>query len=154
MSEPQPAPRGERRRRRDRRRRQRLLGDWRQARRGRRRRVRRAADSPGMILDRYPPRFVAAALAALLLSMADAALSAALLASGAATEANPVARLVLAQGLAPFVWLKVACTGFAVVWMVLYARLQLFSRVPVSGLLYGVLAVLALLVAYELVLIV
>jgi hypothetical protein len=97
--------------------------------------------------DWHHPQWLVVSSLILLLSFADALLTLALLAHGAA-EANPVmARLVNASA-ARFALGKMGLTGVGVVVLTLVARARV-GRLPVSAVLYAILCAYCLLIGYE-----
>jgi hypothetical protein len=111
---------------------------------------RRVVDASLAVTDWYAPQWLAAALLILILCVADALMTLALLGHGA-YEANPVMDAVLHGGDGRiFAALKFGLTAGGVVVLILLARVRAFGRLPVSALLYGVLAGYVCLVTYEL----
>lgn len=152
---PEPAfrdasPSGDRRSGGDRRRRHHLFTDWRWIYRGRRRRARRSEDQARVQPDWYRPSLLVAALGIVLLSGLDAALTLTLLSVGVAEEANPVMRAILDHDAQIFVNLKTTITAASVVVLVVCSKWSFLRRVRVDRLLFGVLALYAILVVYEL----
>jgi hypothetical protein len=109
---------------------------------------RRIADASLAVTDWYAPQWLAAALLILILCVTDALLTLALLGHGA-HEANPVMNVVVHGDARIFAALKFGLTSAGVVLLILLARVRAFGRVPVSALLYGVLAGYLCLVMYE-----
>ncbi len=88
------------------------------------------------------------AIGILLLSVADAFLTLVLLQGGAA-EMNPIMALLVYRSVAVFAALKIAMTGASIMLMVLLARYRFMRMLRVEWVLYGVLAVYASLICYE-----
>ena len=109
---------------------------------------RRGADASLAVTDWYAPQWLAAALLILILCVADALFTLALLGHGA-SEANPIMDAVVHGDGHSFVAFKFGMTAAGVVLLVLLARVRAFGRLPVSMLLYGVLVGYLCLVGYE-----
>jgi hypothetical protein len=109
---------------------------------------RRVEDASFAVTDWYAPQWLAAGLLILLLCVADALLTLALLDHGA-MEANPVMNTVVNGDGRSFAAMKFGLTSAGVVILILLARVRAFGRLPVSALLYGVLAGYLWLVTYE-----
>ena len=115
----------------------------------RRRNPRRGGENHLAAVDWHDARWLAVTLGILLLSCADAFLTLTLMSLGA-HEANPLMRpLVMGSG-AGFVAWKLGLTGAGVLALVIVARLRAFGGLPVGLLLYVILALYGVLVAYEL----
>jgi hypothetical protein len=110
---------------------------------------RRVADASLAVTDWYAPQWLAAAVLILILCVTDALMTLALLGHGA-HEANPIMKAVLNGDGRIFAALKFGLTAAGVVLLILLARVRAFGRLPVSALLYGVLAGYVCLVTYEL----
>ena len=114
----------------------------------RRRTPRRVDESTLIGVDWHHPQWLAIAILIVVLSSADALLTLMLVEAGA-YEANPLmAPLVLGSGLA-FAGVKIGLTAAGVVALTQLARLRAFGNIPVGVLLYMVLAVYGVLIAYE-----
>lgn len=124
-----------------------LRAYWHGARFPRRRAGRRADDYP--IIDWYPPRVFALALAILVLSVSDGVLTVFLLARGA-TEINPFMALFVPHSLGWFAAVKLLLTGIGAMVLVACSRMKLFRRIPGEALLGVILLMYVLLVCYEL----
>lgn len=110
---------------------------------------RRAGDASLAAVDWHHPQWLAVALLILLLSCADAVLTLTLLELGA-YEANPfMAPLVGGAGWG-FPATKMALTGIGVILLTMLARIRAFGRIPVSAVLYAILAGYVALIMYEL----
>lgn len=109
---------------------------------------RRAADASLAATDWYAPQWLAAGVLILILCIADALLTLMLLNHGA-MEANPVMNSVVHGDGRSFAAMKFGLTSAGVVVLILLARVRAFGLLPVSALLYGVLAGYLWLVMYE-----
>ncbi len=109
---------------------------------------RRVEDASFAATDWYAPQWLAAAVLILVLCVADALLTLTLLGRGA-IEANPVMDSVVHGDGRSFAAMKFGLTSAGVVVLILLARVRAFGRLPVSALLYGVLAGYLWLVMYE-----
>jgi hypothetical protein len=118
----------------------------------RRRRLapRRIEDGGLAAVDWHRPQWMAVALLILLFSFADALLTLELLRHGA-YEANPLLARLLQSGGLSFAATKIGLTGAGVLILTVLAHARAFGRrVPVSFVLYAVLAGYAALIGYEL----
>jgi Domain of unknown function (DUF5658) len=114
----------------------------------RRRSQRREGNASFRDLDWHHPQWLVVAMLIVLLSSADAALTLTLIEQGA-YEVNPLmAPLVHASPLL-FTSVKIMLTAGGVVLLTLLARMRVFGRIPVSLVLYLVLAGYTTLVLYE-----
>jgi hypothetical protein len=120
------------------------LGSFKRRRHG----PRRVEDASFAVTDWYAPQWLAAALLILILCVADALLTLTLLGHGA-REANPVMNSVVHGDGRGFAAMKFGLTSAGVVVLILLARVRAFGGLPVSMLLYGVLAGYFWLVIYE-----
>jgi hypothetical protein len=109
---------------------------------------RRLQDASIAGTDWYAPQWLAAALLILVLCVLDALITLALLNHGA-YEANPLMDTVIDGDGHRFVAYKFGLTAIGVVLLILLARVRAFGRLPVSALLYCVLAGYFWLVCYE-----
>ena len=109
---------------------------------------RRVKDASLAGTDWYAPQWLAAALLILILCVADALLTLTLLSHGA-HEANPLMDTIVHDDGRSFVAYKFGLTATGVVVLIMLARVRAFGRLPVSVLLYGVLAAYVWLVTYE-----
>ncbi len=114
----------------------------------RRRGPRRVRDGSLTSTDWHESQWLAIALVILLLSVADAVLTLTLVQHGA-LEANPVMATFLALDPDVFVAFKIGLTAGGVVLLTLVAKVRAFGRLPVSAILYMVLAAYVTLIAYE-----
>jgi hypothetical protein len=115
----------------------------------RRRKARRTDARSLSDLDWHPPHWLAVAMLITLLSCVDAALTLTLIQHGA-YEVNPIMAPIVGGSALIFTLVKVTLTAGGVVLLTLAARMRAFGKIPVSFLLYGVLAGYGLLVVYEL----
>lgn len=109
---------------------------------------RRSTDHYYPIIDTYPPRTLAVALAIMVLCCCDGFITLQLLAHGA-TEANPAMALLMQAGMGWFSTVKVSLTAFGVVVLVACSAKLLFKRIPGELLLHALLACYLVLIAYE-----
>ena len=109
---------------------------------------RRTRDASISATDWYAPQWLAAALLILVLCVLDALLTLALLNHGA-HEANPLMDTIIHGDGQRFVAFKFGLTASGVVLLILLARVRAFGRLPVSALLYCVLAGYCWLICYE-----
>ncbi len=109
---------------------------------------RRARDGSITSTDWHEPQWLAVAIAILLLSVVDALLTLALIQRGA-FEANPLMAEFLKRDPDHFVAVKIGLTAGGVLLLTLVAKVRAFGRLPVSLILYSVLAAYAGLVGYE-----
>jgi Domain of unknown function (DUF5658) len=135
----------------DRRRRHPFFADWRWSHRGRRISVRRVTDSHSshVILDWYRPSLLFFIVSIYVLSGIDAILTVTLLEFGIAEEANIFMELLLAESVRLFAGVKALVTGVGLVCLAAYSNQCLFTRLRVDRLIYALFAVYALLVIYE-----
>jgi Domain of unknown function (DUF5658) len=109
---------------------------------------RRVVDASIAVTDWYAPQWLAAALLILILCVTDALMTLALLGHGA-YEANPMMDAIVHGDGRSFAAYKFGLTASGVVLLILLARVRAFGVLPVSALLYGVLAGYLWLVCYE-----
>lgn len=115
----------------------------------RRRAGRRSGDQDYPIVDWHPPRIFTVAFLILLLCVSDAVLTIILMEHGA-IEANPIMAFFLPKGLGWFTAAKLALTSVGCVVLVACSRMRLFRTLPGETMLYGVAALYAALIVYEL----
>jgi hypothetical protein len=120
---------------------------------GRRKSHRRADDRNNAYVDWYEPHLLFVVLAILSFSLADALITLKLLSLGA-VELNPFLVGLIEQDTGLFVGLKIAMTSFAVIFLVIHKNFLLFNLLRVQHLLWAFLAGYALLIVYEIVLLV
>jgi Domain of unknown function (DUF5658) len=114
----------------------------------RRRPARRFDDSRFHPVDWYSAHLLAVSVVILLLSAADAFLTAILLLHGA-DEMNPIMAVLIYRSVATFAAFKMGLTGTSIVMMVFLARYRFMRVLRVEFVLYAVLAVYAWLIGYE-----
>jgi hypothetical protein len=114
----------------------------------RRRPARRLDDSRFHPVDWYSAHLLAVSVVILLLSAADAFLTAILLLHGA-DEMNPIMAVLVYRSVAAFAAFKMGLTGTSIVMMVFLARYRFMRVLRVEFVLYAVLAVYAWLIGYE-----
>jgi hypothetical protein len=117
--------------------------------RPRRRGPRRADERNVAAVDWHHPQWLAIAMLIVMFCCADAFFTLMLLEHGA-REANPFMAPLVGGSSLRFALVKIGATAAGVVLLTQLARLRAFGRVPVGALLYSVLALYALLIAYEL----
>jgi hypothetical protein len=115
----------------------------------RRRPARRLDDSRFHPVDWYSAHLLAVSIGILLLSAADAFLTAFLLVHGA-DEVNPIMAVLVYRSVAMFAGFKMAMTGAGIVTMVFLSRYRIMRVIRVEFVLYAVLAVYVWLIGYEL----
>ena len=118
---------------------------------GRRERGRRKEDIPKTFLvDRYSPTFLAVIVSILFLSVIDALLTLFLIGRGA-SELNPVMAYYLELGPYSFLAVKYALTCVAVISFLLLRNIYIRPlKIYAGSLFYFVLALFAIVVAWEL----
>lgn len=114
----------------------------------RRRPARRLNDSRFQPVDWYSAHLLAVAVGILLLSAADAFLTAILLLQGA-HEINPIMAVLVYRSVAAFAAFKMAMTGISLVVMVFLARYRFMRVIRVELVMYAVLGIYAWLIGYE-----
>jgi Domain of unknown function (DUF5658) len=114
---------------------------------------RRSARREGMPslrdLDWHQPQWLAVAMLIVLLSSVDAGLTLALVSRGA-YEVNPFMAPIVNGSALVFTVVKVGLTAGGVILLTLLVRVRAFGKIPVSFLLYALLAGYGTLVVYEL----
>jgi Domain of unknown function (DUF5658) len=110
--------------------------------------ARRLNDSRFYPVDWYAAHLLAVSVGILLLSAADAFLTATLLLHGA-EEVNPIMAVLVYRSVAVFAALKMAMTGASIVLMVFLARYRFMRVIRVELVLYAVLAIYVCLIGYE-----
>jgi Domain of unknown function (DUF5658) len=115
----------------------------------RRRPPRRLDDSRFQTLDWHGAHVLAVAISILILNVADAFLTVALVTSGAAVEVNPFMRSLVVDNVTVFASLKVGVTGLSVILMVCFARYRFMRVVRVEFVMYVILAAYMVLIGYE-----
>lgn len=114
----------------------------------RRRPARRLNDSRFHPMDWYSAHLLAVSVGILLLSAADAFLTAILLLHGA-DEVNPIMAVLVYRNVATFAALKMGMTGTGIMVMVFLSRYRFMRVLRVDLALYAVLMVYTGLIGYE-----
>ncbi len=116
--------------------------------RGRRRHVRRLEDREGTYLDWHQTHLLVATLCTLLLSCADAILTLNILGRGG-SELNWFMAVLIEHNIQLFAGVKMALSGSALVVLVMHANFRVFRILRAWHLIYMVLSMYVVLVAYE-----
>jgi hypothetical protein len=114
----------------------------------RRRGPRRIDERTLSAVDWHHPQWLAIAILIIAFSCTDALLTLMLVERGA-YEANPLMAPLVAGSVVAFALVKIGLTAGGVVLLTQLARIRAFGRVPVGVLLYVVLVIYGVLVAYE-----
>jgi hypothetical protein len=114
----------------------------------RRRPARRLNDPRFHPIDWYSAHLLAVSIGILLLSAADAFLTAILLLHGA-DEINPIMAMFVYRSVAMFAAFKMALTGISIVGLVFLSRHRFMRVLRVELVLYAVLVVYVGLIGYE-----
>ena len=114
----------------------------------RRRGSRRDGERKVSGLDWHHPQWLAVAMLIVLFSCADAFLTLMLMDRGA-YEVNPLMAPLVGGSALAFAMVKIGLNSGGVVLLTLLARMKAFGRLPVSLLLYTVLAGYGVLIVYE-----
>lgn len=114
----------------------------------RRRHIRRGGPVRLRDLDWHHPQWLAVGMLIVMLSCIDAALTIVLVSHGA-YEVNPLMAPLIGDSTLAFTIVKIGLTAGGVVMLTLLARLRAFGRIPVSLMLYIVLAGYGALIIYE-----
>jgi Domain of unknown function (DUF5658) len=109
---------------------------------------RRIDDSRFQWIDWHSADLLAVSIGILLLSAADAFLTAVLLVHGA-EEANPVMAQLAYGNIAVFTALKMGMTGVGIVMMVFLSRYRFMRVIRVEFVMYAILGIYVWLIAYE-----
>ena len=133
----------------DRRKKHVLFSDWRYAFKGRRRASRRPGDTQVAGVDRYEGSVFWLALAIIVLSCCDATFTLILMREGIVQEWNPFMRVLMEQDVQLFANVKTVITGASVVFMVTCYHGIVLGGIPVRWIFKGIVAGYALLVTYE-----
>ncbi len=99
-------------------------------------------------MDWHHPQWLAVAILILMFSCADAFLTLTLIEHGA-YEINPFMAPLVGGSALGFTLVKIGLTAAGVIVLTLLSRIKAFGRVPVSLLLYAVLAGYGALLVYE-----
>lgn len=117
---------------------------------GRRSLGRRYDDQAKFFFDRYEPRFLFVSLSILSLCVFDALFTLSLIDAGIAREANPIMLWLMEEGHHIF-WIgKLTITMLSLLFLLALKNFYFMRRIKVSYLLYGTLAMYAILIKYEL----
>ncbi|MGH7469357.1 MAG: DUF5658 family protein [Longimicrobiales bacterium] len=135
----------------DRRLRSHLLSDWKFSFRGKRRAARRGDVEPEFV-DLYEPPLLLVTLGILGLSILDAAFTLALIQAGAAVEANPILRWLIACDVQLFVNLKLVITSAGIVFLLVCSSAPVFKKHRGRIALHVLLVLYLLVIGYEIVL--
>jgi len=112
---------------------------------------RRSADEGGAYyVDVHEPRLFYIAVGALLLCVADAFFTLTLLEFHGSYELNPVMDYFIQQDFHQFFYVKFGLTAFGVMFLVMHKNFRILNRISGYQILYGSLILYAILVAYEL----
>jgi hypothetical protein len=117
-----------------------------------RRRSHRRHDEVRRLVDWHEARWLAVVMLILVFSTLDAMLTLTLLAVDQASEANPLMQPLVNGGGLEFALWKLGLTGLGVITLTVLARQRVFGWLRAGSLLYWVLGIYTVLVAYELVL--
>lgn len=118
-----------------------------------RRRVtpRRTVDGEGAhYVDRHEPRLFFVAVGALLLCVADAFFTLTLLEFYGSYELNPVMDYFIQKDFHQFFYVKFGLTAFGIMFLVMHKNFRIMNRISGYQILYSSLILYAILVAYEL----
>ena len=114
----------------------------------RRRGPRRAENYLLAYTDWYETKLLVLAIALLLLSALDAALTLTLLANGA-VEINPLMDFLLRKGVDYFIVIKLMMTASCIIILIAHYRFKLFQRLRVDIMLLGALFIYTGLITHE-----
>ncbi len=115
----------------------------------RRHQIRRQADqSRGHYVDVHEPALLGMILATVLLCVADAYFTIAILAKGG-TELNPFMRLLIERDVQLFFVIKFVMTSVCLVFTVIHKHFRLFNRISGYHILYAVFSLYLVLIYYE-----
>jgi len=117
---------------------------------GRRSLGRRDMDQAKRFFDRYEAKFLFVSLSILVLCGADALFTLSLIDAGIATEANPIMRWVMEESIHLFWISKLSITILSLLILLALKNFYFMRCIKVSYLLYGTLAMYAVLIKYEL----
>ena len=116
--------------------------------RGRRERTRRAGEEHGYYVDRYEPRYLLLIGLILVLCVLDALFTLRILELGG-EELNPFMSAVLYKKPILALVIKYLGTALSVIFILVHKNFVAFGRLKVSDLMYVVLFVYLIIVAYE-----
>ena len=111
-------------------------------------------DGETAAVDFHPPLLMALCVGIMLLSGVDATATLLLLGTGSAIEANPFMRFIIEHDIQTAVNIKLVLTGAALVFLVACSGTLFMRRIRVRWILGAVLGLYAMLVVYEMVLLV
>ncbi len=117
---------------------------------GRRSLGRRDIDQAKRFFDRYEAKFLFVSLSIFVLCGADALLTLSLIDAGIAIEANPIMRWLMEEDIQLFWFGKLAITTLSLFILLTLKNFYFIRRIKVGYLLYGTLAIYAILIKYEL----
>ncbi len=126
-----------------------LFTDWRYSLAGRRRTPRRVPDARSTGVDVYERPVFWMAVSIVVLSCLDATFTLILMREGIVEEWNPLMAILIADDVQLFANLKTAITGAAVILMVACYHGTVLGRVPVRWIFKGIVGGYALLITYE-----
>ena len=107
------------------------------------------ADSAHYV-DVHEPRIFFVAVGALILCVADAFFTMTLLNFYGSYELNPIMDYFIKQDFEKFFFVKFGLTAFGIMFLVLHKNFKILNRISGYQILYGSLALYAVLVTYEL----
>ena len=111
---------------------------------------RRVEDAGGAhYVDVHEPHLFFVAVGALMLCVADAFFTMTLLDFYGSYELNPVMDYFIKQDFQRFFFVKFGLTAFGILFLVLHKNFRIFNRISGYQILYGSLALYAILVTYE-----
>ncbi len=111
---------------------------------------RRTADGEGAhYVDVHEPRLFFVAVGALLLCVADAFFTMTLLEFYGSYELNPVMDYFIQKDFHQFFYVKFGLTAFGIMFLVMHKNFRIMNRISGYQILYCSLLVYAILVAYE-----
>lgn len=112
---------------------------------------RRTVDgSSAYYVDVHEPRLFFVAVGALLLCVADAFFTMTLLEFYGSYELNPVMDYFIQKDFHQFFFVKFGLTAFGIIFLVMHKNFRILNRISGYQILYGSLILYAILVAYEL----
>ncbi len=117
---------------------------------GRRSLGRRDDDQGKRFFDRHEPKYLFVSLGIFVLCGFDALFTLSLIDAGIAVEANPFMRWLMEEGIYLFWFGKLTITMLSLFILLTLKNFYFMRRVKVSHLLYGTLAMYAVLIKYEL----
>jgi hypothetical protein len=113
--------------------------------------LRRSVDgNTAHYVDVHEPRLFFVAVGALLLCVADAFFTMTLLEFYGSYELNPVMDYFIQKDFYQFFYVKFGLTAFGIMFLVMHKNFRIMNRISGYQILYGSLILYAILVAYEL----